>query len=160
MVDRPALSQLRTKIDEHGICLQTTDYTCGPASAVTALHKLGLPAEEGQIAILSCTSAQEGTPTDMLAGALNRHYGADGLTAQCRAFHSVAELKEAGLTLAVIKFGFLVDHWVTVLKVTDSAVIIGDPLGGREQFTYGEFAERWRFVGIVLHRAGQNAGPH
>ena len=154
MVDRQSLSQLHTQIDEHGICIQTTGYTCGPAAAVTGLRQLGLPAEEGQIAILSCTSVQEGTPTDMLSAALNRQYGADGLTAQCRAFHSVGELKQAGLTLAVVKYGLLVDHWVAVLAVTDSAVIIGDPLGGRQQLSYEEFAERWRFVGIVLHRQG------
>src|SRR5437868_10658425 len=63
MVDRRELSRLTTQIDKEGICLQSADYTCGPASAVTALRKLGLPAEEGQIAILSCTSFQEGTPT-------------------------------------------------------------------------------------------------
>jgi ABC-type bacteriocin/lantibiotic exporter with double-glycine peptidase domain len=69
----------------------------------------------------------------------------------------VAELKGAGLMLAVIKYGFLVDHWVTVLEVTDSAVIIGDPLGGREQLSYEEFAERWRFEGIVLERKARRS---
>ena len=152
MLDRRQLSQLQTKIDRNGVCLQTTDYTCGPASAVTALRQLGLPAEEGEIAILSCTSFQEGTPTDMLADGLNRHYGADGLSAQCRVFHRVSDLKPAGLTLAVIKYGFMMDHWVTVLQVTDSAVVIGDPLAGRTQLSYAEFAAIWRFEGIVLKR--------
>ena len=78
MVDRRQLNGLHTRMDKSGICLQTTDYTCGPASAVTALRKLGLPAEEGQIAILSCTSAQEGMPIDMLADGLNRQYAKQG----------------------------------------------------------------------------------
>ena len=155
MIDRNQLRHLQTHMDKNGICLQTTDYTCGPASAVTALRKLGLPAEEGQIAILSYTSAQEGTPTDMLADGLNRQYAAQGLSAQCHVFHSVAELKQAGLTLAVIKYGFMVDHWVTVLEVTDSEVIVGDPLGGLDRLSYDEFAKKWRFVGIVLRRNGR-----
>src|SRR6266478_7129007 len=46
MVDRRELSRLTTHIDKEGICLQSADYTCGPASAVTTLRKLGLPAEE------------------------------------------------------------------------------------------------------------------
>jgi len=49
-------------------------------------------------------------------------------------------------------FGFMVDHWVTVLAVTDSEVIIGDPLGGLGRMSYAEFEEKWRFVGIVLRR--------
>ena len=155
MVDRHQLSSLQTNIDKNGICLQTTDYTCGPASAVTVLRKLELPAEEGQIAILSCTSAQEGTPIDMLAEGLNRQYAAQGLSAQCRVFHSVAELRQAGLTLAVIKYGFLVDHWVAILGVTDSEVVIGDPLGGLDRMPYHDFAEKWRFIGIVLQRKGR-----
>jgi ABC-type bacteriocin/lantibiotic exporter with double-glycine peptidase domain len=113
---------------------------------------LGLPAEEGQIAILSCTSFQEGTPEDMLADGLSRQYAAQGLSAQCRVFHSIAELKAAGLTLAVIKYNLLVDHWVTVLEVTDSEVVVGDPLGGMDRMPFQDFAKKWRFMGIVLHR--------
>jgi predicted double-glycine peptidase len=154
MVDRWQLRGLQTNLDKNAICLQTTDYTCGPASAVTVLRKLRLPADEGQIAILSCTSAQEGTPIDMLADGLNRQYAAQGLTAKCRVFHSVAELKPAGLTLAVVKYGFMVDHWVAVLEVTDSEVVIGDPLSGLDRLSYQDFSKKWRFVGIVVKRRG------
>jgi hypothetical protein len=152
LVDRKQLSHLQTNVDRNGVCLQSTDYTCGPASAVTALRKLGLPADEGEIAILSCTSFQEGTPIDMLADGLNRKYAANGLTVECRSFHTVAELKRAGVTLAVIKFGFLVDHWVTVMETTDSEVVVGDPLGGLRRISYADFAKKWRFIGIVLKR--------
>jgi ABC-type bacteriocin/lantibiotic exporter with double-glycine peptidase domain len=62
------------------------------------------------------------------------------------------ELKQAGLTLAVIKYGFMVDHWVTVLEVTDSEVVVGDPLGGLERLSYDEFSKKWRLIGIVLQR--------
>jgi len=152
MVDRRQLSRLRTHVDKDGICLQTTDYTCGPASAVTALRKLRLPAEEGQIAILSCTSDLEGTPTDMLADGLQNEYGKEGLVVKCRVFRNISELKQAGLTLAVVKYGLLEDHWVTVLEVTHSEVIVGDPLAGLTRFSYDEFCKRWRFIGIVLQR--------
>lgn len=146
------LAQLKTRIDGDGVCLQNTGYTCGPASAVTALRKLGLPAEEGQLAILSGTSSMTGTPPDILAEVLQEHYGKDGLTAEYRAFKDIAELKHAGLTLAVIKFGFMVDHYVTVLEVTDSEVVVGDPLNGMEKLSYEEFQQKWRFAGVVLER--------
>lgn len=150
MMDRKELSRLKTKLDKDGICLQSTAYTCGPASAVTALQKLGLPAEEGQIGILSCTSDREGTPADMLAAGLEKEYGTHGLTVICRAFGSISELKQAGLTLAVIKYSLLEDHWVTVLDVTPSEVIVGDPLSGLTRVPHNEFRKKWRFIGIVL----------
>ena len=152
MVDRRQLSHLQTNVDQNGICLQGTAYTCGPAAAVTALRKLRLPAEEGQIAILSCTSDLQGTPTDMLADGLQSEYGKDGLVVKCRGFKNISELKQAGLTLAVIKYSLLEDHWVTVLEVTDSEVVVGDPLAGLTRLPYDEFCKRWRFIGIVLNR--------
>ena len=152
MFDRRQLSRLQTKLDGDGICLQTTPYTCGPASAVTALHKLGLGGDEGKIAILSCTCDQEGTPVDMLGDALQKEYGAKGLVVQCRAFHNIAELREAGLTLAVIKYSLIEDHWVAVLGVTDTEVIVGDPLAGLTHVSHEDFGRRWRYIGIVLQR--------
>jgi hypothetical protein len=150
--NRKQLAELQTQIDGNGICRQRTDYTCGPASAVTALRKLGLPAEEGQLAILSCTSSMTGTPPDILAEVLQNQYGKDGLIAHYRTFKNISELKQAGLTLAVVKFGFMVDHYVAVLDVTDSEVIVGDPLDGLDKMSYEEFQQKWRFVGIVLKR--------
>lgn len=150
--NRNQLSQLKTRIGGDGVCLQNTGYTCGPASAVTALRKLGFPAEEGQLAILSFTSSMTGTPPDILAEVLQKQYGKDGLTVEYRAFKNISELKQAGLTLAVIKFGFMVDHYVTVLDVTDSEVVVGDPLNGLDKMSYEEFQQKWRFVGVVLKR--------
>jgi len=150
--NRNQLAQLKTRIGGDGVCLQNTGYTCGPASAVTALRKLGFPAEEGQLAILSFTSSMTGTPPDILAEVLQKQYGKDGLIAEYRAFKNISELKKAGLTLAVVKFGFMVDHYVTVLDVTDSEVVVGDPLNGLDKMSYEEFQQKWRFVGVVLHR--------
>ena len=150
--NRNQLAQLRTHMGTDGVCLQTTDYTCGPAAAVTALRKLGLAADEGEIAILSCTSSTTGTPPDILAEALQSRYGKDGLVADYRAFKDVSELRNMGPTLAVTKFGFLVDHYVTVLEVTDTEVVVGDPLNGLDKLYYDEFRRQWRFVGVVLKR--------
>jgi predicted double-glycine peptidase len=152
LADRQQLAHLQTRVGMDGVCLQTTGYTCGPASAVTGLRKLGLPAEEANIAILSYTSSTTGTEPDILAGALQREYLKDGLRAEYRAFKDVSELRQAGLTLVVVKFGFLVDHFVTVLGVTDTEVIVGDPLNGLARMNYEDFLKKWRFCGIVLTR--------
>ena len=72
--------------------------------------------------------------------------------AVCRSFKDIRELKQAGLTLAVIKYAFLVDHYVTVLEVTDTEVVVGDPIGGLRRMSYADFRKEWRFVGVVLKR--------
>jgi predicted double-glycine peptidase len=151
--NRNYLARLETKIDPNGICRQSNDYTCGPAAAVTALRKLGVPAEEGQIAIWSHTTAAAGTPPDILAQVLQERYGKEGLIAEFRTFKDIAELKKAGPTLAVIKFTFMVDHYVAVIVVTDSEVVVGDPLAGLDKISYDEFRRKWRFEGVVLRRA-------
>jgi hypothetical protein len=67
-------------------------------------------------------------------------------------FKDVAELKKAGLTLAVIKFNLLLDHYVTVLEVNDQGILVGDPLLGLTTMSVDEFQEKWRFVGVVMGR--------
>jgi hypothetical protein len=94
--NRKELSQLRTRMNADGVCLQSTDYTCGPAAAVTALRKLGLPAEEGWLAIQSETSSIDGTAPDMLAETLQNIYGKARLLAEYRRFKDISELKQAG----------------------------------------------------------------
>ena len=146
------LAALTTRVDSDGICLQNTEYTCGPAAAVTALRRLGLPAEEGEIAILCHTSAAMGTPPNVLCRALQKRYGRDGLACEYRAFTSLQELKRPGYTLALVKFALLLDHYVTVLDVDEKTVTVGDPLNGKQTLTRAEFAEKWRWVGVVLQR--------
>jgi len=149
---RTDLSNLRTKLDSDGICFQSTDYTCGPAAAVTALRKLGLNAQEGQIAILAHTSPVAGTLPRSLCSALQNRYGQDGLNCQYRCFDSVAQLKGRGVTLAAVKDAFLADHCVAVLEVSDQMVTIADPVVGKISMSHKQFEKIWRFSGITLRR--------
>lgn len=150
--NRSLLLSLKTRIDRDGVCLQGTGYTCGPAAAVTALRRLGLPAEEGEIAVWAGTTSVAGTPTDVLAETLRKHYDSRQLNVTLRYFKSVPQLKEAGLILAVIKHDFLEDHFVAILSVTSTNVVAGDPLNGLVTYSYDDFARIWRYSGIVLDR--------
>lgn len=152
MLNRSQLAALHTRINAAGVCLQTTGYTCGPAAAVTALRRLGFPAKEGEIALLSQSSSFTGTSPDLLAEALRQKYGPEGLIVNYRFFKNLDELRQAGLTLAVVKFSFMVDHFVTVLKMNNSAVIVGDPLNGLETIPRNQFLRQWRYCGIVLQK--------
>jgi len=151
--NRRFLASLQTRMTSDGICEQSTDYNCGPAAAVTALRKLGFPAEEGEIAIHAHTSIAIGTPPDLLCAALKKRYTPAGLQCEYRYFNSTSELNNGGITLAVIKFGLFVDHYVTVLQVTDDEIIVGDPFRGRISYSHEQFARKWRFVGVVLKKS-------
>jgi predicted double-glycine peptidase len=151
--NRDYLRGLVTQFDANGICRQSSDYDCGPAAAVTALRRLGFPAEEGQIAIWAYTSSAIGTPPDILARTLQEHYGKDGLSSEFRVFKNLKELKAAGLTLVVIRYSFWFDHYLTVLEVDDDHVLVGDPSRGLMLIPSKDFLSKWRFVGVVLkHR--------
>jgi len=149
---RDRLSNLKTRFDSNGVCRQTTDFTCGPAAAVTALGRLGLSAEEGEIAVLSYSSPVVGTLPACLTSALQKRYGAEGLRCSYRRFDSVEQLKNAGITLVVVRDAFLLDHCIAVLGVSDDAVTVADPVTGEGVVPYRQFEKMWRFAGIVLQR--------
>jgi len=90
-----------------------------------------------------------GTQTDVLCDVIATHYGVP-----CRQayFRTADEMRDLVPVIAVVKYAFLIDHFVTVLEVTDSAVVVGDPLEGRVEMTRDDFAKRWRRNGIVLER--------
>ena len=146
------LTNLQTKFDKNGVCRQTTDYTCGPAAAVTALGKLGLTANEGELAVLSYSSPVTGTLPACLSSALQDRYSAEGLSCRYRRFDSIAQLKNAGITLALVREAFFMDHCLAVLEVSDDAVTVADPVTGMRLMPYEQFEKIWRFCGIVLQR--------
>ncbi|MHC4476224.1 MAG: cysteine peptidase family C39 domain-containing protein [Planctomycetota bacterium] len=150
------LSNLRTRLDSSGICYQSTAYTCAPAAAVTALRKLGLPAQEGELAVLSHTSPVAGTLPGCLETALQNRYASEGLRCQYRYFDSIGQLRDSGVTLAVVRDRFLSDHCVAVLEVSDRMVTIADPVVGRMLMSHEQFERIWRFTGIVLKRPTQS----
>jgi ABC-type bacteriocin/lantibiotic exporter with double-glycine peptidase domain len=150
--NRGTLRAMQTRFDGDGVCRQNTDYTCGPAAAVTALRRLNYAAEEGELAVLAHTSTAIGTPPDLLCAALQKRYAAEGLHCAYRHFRNLDELKAAGLILAVTKFALFVDHYVVVLEVTDTEVRVADPLYGKQTYSREQFQNRWRYCGIVLSR--------
>ncbi len=142
----------KTIIDLNGLCFQTTDYTCGPAAAVTALGKLGLQAEEGELAVLAHSSPIAGTLPHSLYTALKNRYEKQGLKCSYQYFDSIDQLKNDGITLVALSDSFLVDHCVAVLEVSDKMVTIADPVSGRTRLTRKRFRKLWRSAGIVLQR--------
>lgn len=152
-VNHGELTRLRTRLDRSGICLQGTEYTCGPAAAVTILHRLGLPAEEGELALLARTSAGTGTPPDLLRDALLDRYAKAGLGCEYRHFQDLAELRATGPAIVVMKYALFVDHYVAIMEISEKEVVIGDPLAGVRRLNHWEFLRQWRRSGLVFRYA-------
>jgi predicted double-glycine peptidase len=155
---RNDLKNLKTNINADNICVQTTNYTCGPAAAVTALHRLGFAAQEGELAILSHTSPVVGTLPWCLYKAIQQRYAAQGIECQLRRFDSVTELRGQDVTLVVVKDAFLLDHCVAVLEVGDETVTIADPSLGRQKMSHKDFENVWRFYGITIKNVASQKG--
>lgn len=151
-VIKDRLANLPTVFNSKGICIQGTNYTCGPAAAVTALGKLNLRGYEGELAILAHTSPVAGTLPSCLSDALERKYGSAGLKCKYKHFDTVSELKNSKVTLAVVKSAFMVDHCVVILDVSNGQVTVADPVLGEITMSYEQFEEKWQFSGIVLSR--------
>lgn len=151
--NRSYLAGLRTRLDGDGVCRQSNEYTCGPAAAVSALRKLGFPAEEGELAILAHASSLTGTEPDVLAKVIQKRYRASGLVVGYRVFRSVEDLKDAVPMVAVMKFNAMQDHCVAIFGVQTNGLLVGDPLSGLSVVPTSEFENNWQFVGIVFTRA-------
>ncbi|MBI4832641.1 MAG: hypothetical protein HY801_14035 [Candidatus Lindowbacteria bacterium] len=149
---RDKLSKLESNLDSDGVCLQSNHYNCGPASAVTALRRLEVRASEGEIAVHSYSNPISGTEPDSLCHAINELYGRDGIFAEHRVFRSIPELQYNDYAVVLVKHSLLVDHYATVLDVTNDKVVLGDPLVGKRTLSHEEFEKIWRFSGIVMKR--------
>jgi uncharacterized protein len=151
LVVRNRLRAIHTVMD-HGVCLQSTSWTCGPAASVTALRALGIPAEEGQLAILSYTTPMFGTDETLLARAMEQLYRDRYITTDLRYVRSLRELKGQCPALVAIQLDLTVAHLVTVLKVTDKTVTYGDPLQGRVTCSIEDFEEVWLHRALLVYR--------
>lgn len=145
---------LKTFVTRDGVCMQSREFTCGPAAAVTVLRRMGLPADEGPLALAMRTSGSAGTPSAVLAFQLNALYGGRGVRADCRVFKGLDELAAAGPVIVSLKHVVMIDHFVAVLDIGPCTVAIGDPLQGRRVLTHAEFLALWRYSGVVVARHG------
>lgn len=125
-----------------GVCMQSTSFTCGAASAATVLRAHGVPdAVEHECAYYSHTLPFRGV-TDLGAARALRQK-APGRSVLIRET-KIAELKDLNLPcMAPIKYSFWFDHMVVVLAVDEKGIWIGDPLKGRVHMAEETLKERW-----------------
>lgn len=126
------------------VCNQTTDYSCGAASAVMLLDQLGLKSTEREMAELCWTNGLTGT--DELGVCMGlRHKLADTPWRPALVSSDWDDLRRrGGPAMATIYHSFMVDHWVLVVEVTDDRVVVLDPIASRRIHPKARFLEIWR----------------
>lgn len=147
---RPACYDYRRNMPD-GVCLQTSTFTCGAASMVTMLDKLGIQATEGEMAELSGTIPGRGVSDFQAADALRRKLRQ--VEDPRRVSIDPCGLDEMKTIptpfLTSLKYSFFFDHMVCVLEVNEDHIVVGDPLKGRDVLSFDSFRSKWRGVVIV-----------
>jgi len=145
-----ALRDLPDTRDAYGICLQNTPYTCGPAAAVTALNRLGVPAAEGTMAMQARTCPFMGTTTYDLCRAIDIASAKSGLKAAFCRLDSLDQLSADNGALLLLKEGFLLTHCVALLDISDRMVTFADPAEGMISLPKDVFARLWTGQAIII----------
>lgn len=144
----------------HGICLQSTEYTCTPAACATLLSLHGVPATEKGMARLCLTGSASGTMP--LKAARGLRLATDPARFRVRVEQPFA----AGLDatprpfVASILLDFMLPHSVVVLDASSTEVRVADPGQGAMRLSREVFLAKWRGDAIFLEEAARdNAAP-
>jgi predicted double-glycine peptidase len=145
---KPVLSPIdldRLKSECPGdVCLQSSESSCGPASAATLLRNLGMQASERELARESFTY-RGGTENWYLARALRNR----GLNARVTVREvNTGSLRALSVAGVILQGGE--GHFVAVLSDDSETVTLVDPLSGKMMIKKSELAKRYRFTGFFL----------
>lgn len=126
-----------------GVCIQTSDASCGACTTATVLRALGEEEVTEREIALAAATARTGTLNWLLARELRDR----GYQARFTAPGTPWEATPPAI-LGVIADG--VGHFVVLLAAEGDRVVIGEPLSGREELTRDEFGRRYRFERFAL----------
>lgn len=134
---------------EEGICRQSTDYTCAPASCVTYLKRIGIASGEREMAALCATQRLGSAYVNIYRGLKLKlaGYNYEVILERVRP-EKLLEITTPFITSLYIHPGVL--HTVTVLETSRSGVVIAETVrGARIDVTPNDFLKRWD--GLALY---------
>lgn len=136
------------------VCLQSTGYTCVPASLVTLLSAHGIDASETEMARLSHVLVGRGTTDSHAVWALERKLAGRPIEVRYEMMDYRRLLSVPKPCIVPIDWGYFVSHMVPVLAANDDHVVLGDPLTGARVLQKEAFIDQWRGRGIFLRATG------
>lgn len=148
------------QVGPNGVCIQTTDYTCGAAAAAMLLHAHGVPASEAEMALICRTNAFTGTDVYAVAVGLRQKLAGSDREVRVVGADWAALAARRGPSLATIRFGLLVDHWVMIQELRGDAAVVLDPTRESARIIpREEFLSIWRGWLVTADRPGGEAAP-
>ena len=129
-----------------GVCLQSSESSCGPASAATLLRLAGVMATEREIARESYTT-RRGTENWYLIRTMRRL----GLPVDYRIQAAdVSALPYPAIVGVRMNGSIGPGHFIVVLGKSGDKYIMGDPMRGREEVEAKELLHRYYFTGFSM----------
>jgi len=146
---------LKSVPDPAGICLQSSDYSCGAAAAASLLALAGFNTTEREMAELCGTNAEFGTDEFAVCRGLRRFLAGRGCRVEIER-SGWEQLERTQLpVMATTRLTFLIDHWVVIKKWSGDSVTVIDPLRGEVEIARPAFERKWRCDLVTLHCPGQ-----
>lgn len=150
------LADVPVSFDCDDICRQSTSFTCGPAAAATALHKLGVDVSEGQMAVLSRSCPYIGTSDYDLMRAVRQAVSDQPINCRYGRWEELPKISGREIMLVILRQGMWMNHCVAVLNATDKAVVFADPSDGLIVLSRNHFKKLWTGRGILLQASATN----
>ena len=138
------------------VCLQSSESSCGPASAATLLHAFGQPVTEKQIAQESYTT-RRGTENWYLLRSMRKH-GVDARYVVVPP--DVENIQYPAIAGVILKGSGGAGHFIAILGEENGRLIIGDPLIGRQQIPRNLLSENYIFTGFYIVISNKTATKH
>jgi predicted double-glycine peptidase len=153
-LQEPDIYDYKGKVTD-GVCQQTSFDTCGAASMVTLLNKMGVQSSEGEMARLAMAAPGKGISPHQAAYALRRKLEQVGrseiavlLVPDLKDLHDLPKPFLAG-----IKFSFRTNHMVCVMETTQDNLVVGDPISiGPKKWSWENFSKIWSGIVIVCNK--------
>ena len=136
------------QFDSDGVCLQATDYSCGPAAGVTLLRLLGQDATEGELAELSLLKPDRGVTALELCRGLTIMLRPTGRRAVIHQLPAEELDRQAPPFLAQLRRRGNRAHCVVLLAALEDCVILADPASGQYAQPRGVFLREWTGIAI------------
>ena len=160
---------------QYGVCLQSTDATCGAAAAATLLSTVGISSTEEEMVNL-CFSTWKGTSMHgIIRGLAVKLQGSEWrvrareMSVQDMEKLEASAILEVGLQNGIPEDLRYVTQWGWILGVQHTAVLfgvmpdgnldIGDPTTGREIWRPEALKVLWQGTAITLERRDNRASP-
>lgn len=118
---------------------QSTNWSCAPSAACSVLKKLGIAADEAEMARLMRSRPHYGTNTLQIRYGLARKLAGAPYRVVLRwpDWDEIVATKAVGV--AAVKLSFMLDHAVALVDASPERVVILDPLVGRRELPRAEF---------------------